>query len=376
MKRIYLDNNATTLLAPEVLEAMLLDLAAGPGNPSSLHFFGQEARKKLLSARTTIASYFKIKPAEIVFTSGGTEGINMLLRGHVEKNPKGHIITSNVEHSCVYNTLKALEKKGVDVTYLKVGPYGAVKPEAVKEAITGHTGLIILGAVNNETGVKTDLEAIAKIAHAANIPFVVDGVALLGKETFSIPAGVSAMAFSGHKIHAPKGSGFVFLRSSYKIAPLITGGDQEFAKRAGTENLSGILGLAQAIELLKKNTSAMGKIKILRDRFEKKLKENLGEIVINGTGPRIGNTSNISFTGIDGETLLIQLDKAGIAASHGSACASGALEPSRILLNMQIPKSQVKSSVRFTLSRFTTEEEIGDAVHIITELVKTLRTWI
>lgn len=347
---IYLDNNATTQILPEVLEAMLSELKGPPSNPSSTHFFGREAKKKLSAARESIAAYLKVKPQEIFFTSGGTEGLNMLL-----KPAKGHIITSNVEHSAVYKTLKG------DITYLNVGTYGDVTPEAVKAAITDKTTLIVLSAVNNETGVKTDLQAIGKIALEANIPFIVDGVALLGKEHFSIPPGVSAIAFSGHKIHAPKGIGFIFCRSNYKLEPLLTGGDQEFSKRAGTENLAGIIGLAKAIELINP-----GKMEILRNRFEEQLKD---KTEINGTGPRICNTSNLFFPGIDGETLLIKLDQAKIAASHGSACASGALEPSRILQNMGYPKARVLSSLRFSLSRLTTEQEIDTAVQTIISLI-------
>ncbi len=363
MQRIYLDNNATTIVAPEVLEVMLEELSGLPANPSSVHFFGKEAKKKLTTARASIASYLKVKPTEIVFTSGATEGINTILRGQRHT----HIVTSNVEHSCIYNTLKDLEKKGIKVTYLEAQSYGATTPDAVRLAITPQTTLIILGAVNNETGVKIDIEAIAKIALEARIPFALDGVALLGKEAFTIPEGVSAMAFSGHKIHGPKGIGFNFIRSNFKLSPLITGGDQEFSKRAGTENLAGILGLAKAIELLEKSPP-MQKMQDLRAHFEKRLKELFSNVLINGDGPRICNTSNVSFLGVDGETLLIQLDQAGIAASHGSACASGSLEPSRILLSMNLPRERIKSSLRFSLSRFTTEQEIEQTISTIAAL--------
>ncbi len=348
---IYLDNNATTQVLPEVLDVILSELSGGPANPSSSHFFGREAKKKLSAARELIAAYLKAKPQEILFTSGGTEGLNLLLRP-----AKEHIITSNVEHSAVYRTLQG------DITYLPVGTYGAVTPEAVKAAITDKTTLIVLSAANNETGVKTNIEAIGNIALQANIPFIVDGVALLGKEHFTIPPGVSAMVFSGHKIHAPKGIGFIYVRSNFKLEPLLTGGDQEFSKRAGTENLAGILGLAKAVELINP-----GKMETLRDYFEDQLK---GKIEINGTGPRICNTSNLSFTGVDGETLLIGLDQAGIAASHGSACASGALEPSRILQNMGLPRPRVLSSLRFSLSRFTTQQEIDTVIQTLLRLCK------
>jgi cysteine desulfurase len=366
MQRIYLDNNATTGVDPRVLEAMLPELSSIPANPSSIHFFGQEARNKLLKARQLVAGYLGVRAQEIIFTSGGTESLNILLRQGV-----GHVITSNAEHSAVYNTLQSLKN---EVSYLEAGSWGAVLPEQVKRAIQPNTRLIVLFAVNAETGVKTDIEAIGKIAQEANIPFIVDGVALLGKEPFVMHEGVSGMAFSGHKLHAPKGVGLAFIRSSFKVTPLLTGGDQESTRRAGTENLAGIIGLAKAIELLQTELPfATERMRNLRDHFEKELQLKLGGVQINGEGPRVVNTSNLSFTGVDGETLLLSLDMAGISASHGSACASGALEPSRILSMMGFSKDRARSSLRFTLSRWTTLEEIERAIHIISEYVTKLR---
>jgi cysteine desulfurase len=366
MKRIYLDNNATTGVDPEVLQAMLADLTTTPANPSSIHYFGQEARNRITKARQTIADFLKVKSNEIIFTSGGTESLNMVIKGI----PKGHIITSNIEHSALFNTIDSLREKGYDSTYLPTGLTGHVNPEDVKASIHENTKLIALGAVNTETGVKNDIVAIAKIAQEANIPFLVDAVGLLGKEQFIIPEGVSAMAFSGHKFHAPKGIGFLFIRSSLKLSPLFLGGDQEFSRRAGTENLSGILGIAKAVELLKEELpTATTRMEKLRDHFEQSLQKKIPNLVINGSGLRICNTSNLAFPGVDGETLLIQLDLAGIAASHGSACSSGALEPSRVLLNMGIPKKIASSSLRFSLSRWTTQEDIEEAIKIISTII-------
>jgi cysteine desulfurase len=368
---IYLDNNATTGLDPLVLEAMLHDLNPTPANPSSSHLFGQEARSKLSRARHTIASLLKVKPLEVIFTSGGTEALNMLIRGL--HRPGTHIITSDVEHAAVFHTLKSLEKARSPVSYLPAGLRGCVAPDAIQNALQPHTGLIVLSAVNNETGVKIDLDAIAHIAHAHKIPFIVDGVALLGKERFSLPEGVSAIAFSGHKIHAPKGIGVAVLRSHLKLDPLFTGGDQEYAKRAGTENLSGILGFAKAIELAYANIDeSVNRMRELRDRLEQTLMTRLENVQVNGEGPRICNTSNLSFLDIDGEDLLMHLDQAGIAVSHGSACSSGALEPSRILMNMGIPKQRSRSSVRFSLSRWTTAEEIDICIDTITHIISRL----
>ncbi len=370
MRRIYLDNNATTPLDPRVLESMLADLYSVPANPSSVHFFGQEARARLAQARETIAAYLQVKPQELIFTSGGTESLNLILRGFFDASPPGHILTTDIEHSCVYNTVKALEGRGNPATYLKTGFFGAAKAEDVKAALKPDTRLIVLSAVNSETGVKTDLEAVAQVAKEAEIPLIVDGVALLGKERFTIPAGVAAMGFSGHKLHAPKGIGLAFIRPQLKIRPLFTGGDQEYAKRAGTENLAGILGLSRAISLLKEILpEATLRMETLRNRLEDGLKHRLGNVLINGEGPRVCNTANLCFPGIDGETLLMHLDRAGIAVSHGSACASGALEPSRVLLNMGLPRERARSSLRFSLSRLTTPEEIDLCIDAISSII-------
>lgn len=369
MKKIYLDNNATTALDPRVIAAMQEVLVSIPFNSSSIHSFGQEAKKLLTKSRDIIAHALHVKPQELVFTSGGTEALNLLIRGFY--TPNCHIITSNVEHPAVRETLQFLEKQGAKVTYLPAGLWGAIQPHQLEEALTPETRLIVLMSANNITGVKTDIDAIARIAHQRNIPFIVDGVQHLGKEPLHIPPGVSAMAFSGHKFHGPTGIGLAFIRSSYKLSPQITGGSQEYGRRAGTENLPGIVGLANAIELLSiELPDATNRMRELRDQLTEGLMENLGNIVVHGQGPRLCNTVHIGFPGIDGETLLLQLDLAGIAASHGSACTSGGLEPSPILLNMQIPASLARTSIRFSLSRNTTQAEIDTALELITQLVQ------
>ncbi len=373
MKRIYLDNNATTALDLLVFKAMLVDLQGPPANPSSVHSFGKEAKKLLQNARSLVASYFQARPEEITFTSGGTESINLLLRGI---GTKGHIITSKIEHSSTYKTVLELEKQGLKVTYLPVGPWGAPLPEDLKSAIRPDTIAITLSAANNETGVKLDLETFAQIAHAQNIPLFIDAISFLGKESFHMHPGITAVALSGHKFHAPKGIGALFLRSSQKLIPQITGGEQEYQHRAGTENLSGILGLAKALEILQSDQIQItDHLNDLRLHLEHGLKKEVPIVLINGEGPRISNTSNLCFPGIDGETLLIQLDMAGIAVSHGSACASGALEPSRILTQMGLPPKMVRSSLRFSISRMNTREEIDIVIektaHIIQKLSMT-----
>lgn len=373
MNHIYLDYNASTPLDPRILKVLIKELEEEKGNPSSIHYYGQQCRQKLEDSRQTIARFFKVKPQEVIFTSGGTEGAALLLQGLMLHHPVEHVISSGAEHSCVYQTLKECRKKGTDVTFLPTGKWGAVAPEEVEKAIRPQTGLITLMAVNNETGVMTDIEAIAKIAQRANVPFIVDGVAWLGKEKIHIPAGVSAAFFSGHKIHAPKGVGFCICRSSLKLTPLFVGGSHELNRRAGTENLPGIVALAEAITLLEHSQDDfIHHMRQLRDLFEQELFNRLPSVILNGLGPRVCNTSNLAFSGIDGETLLIQLDMEGLAVSHGSACASGALEPSRILLEMGIPLSQAQSSLRFSIGRMTTETEIHQAIKIIVRVVERL----
>lgn len=372
--RIYLDNNASTSLDPEITDLLIQTIQILGGNPSSSHSAGQKIRNLISKARSSIAAFLQVKSNEILFTSGGTESANMILRGIAAQKKQGHLITSTVEHSCVFSMAKQLEKDGLNISFLQPGTWGAVSPNALLKAIRPDTCLIALMAVNNETGVKTDIEAIAAIAKEHKIPFFVDGVALLGKEVFSIPSGVTAMSFSAHKVHALQGTGFVFIRSGLKLQPFLIGGEHEFGKRAGTENVLGIIALSKAIELLEtKVASASQHMRILRDQFENLLLSNLPNVFINGQGPRVSNVSNLAFSGVEGETLLMMLDQAGVLASHGSACASGALEPSRILLNMGLPTDLVHSSIRFSLSRFTTEQEINEAASIIIRLVKRLR---
>lgn len=365
--KIYLDNNASTPIDPQVLKAMVDYLETTYGNPSSQHFFGRNARAALSSARDSIANYLGVKSKEIIFTSGGTESLNLILQGL--PNP-GHIITSDVEHAAVFETLKSLEKKGFTVTYLKASLHGAISPEAVQEAITPQTQCIVLMSVNNETGVKTDIESIASLALRAGVHFVVDAIAQLGKEPIRIYDGMSAMCFSGQKIHAPQGIGFAYIRSGFKLKPFLYGGEQENGRRAGTENISGVVALAEAVKVLKGELpSAAIRMRKLRDQLEEGIRSKIPGIHVNGEGPRVCNTSNISFPGADGEALLAALDIAGVAASHGSACASGALEPSRILVNMGYPKERVRSAIRFSLSRFTTERDIEECINILCNII-------
>jgi cysteine desulfurase len=350
---------------------MLLDLAGPPANPSSIHWYGQQARNHLSTARSKVASFFQCKPDEILFTSGGTESINLLLRG-LKKST--HVITTTIEHAAVYQTLKTLEASGLKVTYLPINLWGAALPEQILEAIRPETSAIILSASNGETGVKLDLESIAEIAAKKGIPLFIDAVSYIGKEPFFLHPGITGVALSGHKFHAPKGIGALYLRSDIKLNPELTGGSQERALRAGTENLAGILGLAEGLQILQnKQTEITCTLFDLRSHLEQGLLRMIPDLIIHGEGPRVSNTSNIAFLGVDGETLLMQLDLAGIAISHGSACSSGSIEPSRVLLNMGIDRKTARSSIRFSVGRMNTREEIDLTIDRVSKIVKKLR---
>lgn len=370
MERIYLDNNSTTFLAPEVLEVLQKSLASHLANPSSIHSFGREARAKMTAAKQTIAQYFNVKPKELIFTSGGTEAINLLILGVAMHLPKGKILTSSIEHVAVTSTLMTLEHRGWQIQKVEVDQRGHVDIDQLASLVDQEVKLMVFGAVNSETGVRAPIEEIAILAKQNNIPLIIDGVAWLGKEFLSLPSGTIGIAFSSHKIHGPKGIGLAIVSPSLKIAPQLTGGPQEGGRRAGTENIEGILGFAKAIELLK--NLDFQSIADRRDLFEQKLLRDCGA-QLNGEGARICNTSNLFFPGIDGETLLIQLDMAGIAGSHGSACSAGAQEPSRVLLAMGLGEKRARSSLRFSLSRFTTSEEILSASDTITSVVLSLK---
>lgn len=375
--RIYLDNNATTLLDPQVLQAMLTELQGPPANPSSLHYFGQRAKILLTKARKTVAAFFDAKAEEVIFTSGGTEGLNFLLKGlFSQQKPQGHLITTTIEHSCVYQTILQLQGAGLDVTFLPTGERGAPLPVMIEEAIRPTTRALVLSAANGETGAKIDITEIASIAQKKGIPFILDAVAMVGKEPIPSHPGISALALSAHKFHGPKGVGAVIVKPSFKTHPLFIGGAQENFRRAGTENLSAILGLAESVSLLQDRQETITQHLLnLREHFESTLSRELKDFSINATAPRVANTTNCSIYGVDGETLLIHLDMAGIAASHGSACSSGAIEPSRVLLNMGLDQKRARSSLRFSLSRFNTRLEIDQALERIIEIVSKLRNF-
>ncbi|CDZ81172.1 Cysteine desulfurase [Candidatus Rubidus massiliensis] len=366
MKKIYFDNNATTKIDPLVAEVILAELQETPSNPSSIHQLGQKAKAKLFKARQTVANYLQVRPVEIFFNSGATEGLNTILRSVAQKK-EAHIITTDLEHACLYKTFKFLEGRGSDITYLKPKEKGRVDVKDLESAIKNTTALIAISWVNSETGIKTNIEEIANWCEQNSIPLLIDGVAFLGKEKKNLPKGVTYACFSGHKIHGPQGVGFSVIRQGVKIEPLLIGGEQEGGLRAGTENVAGIMGLAKAIELIPSDVEQ--KISKLRDFFELELTK-ISSIMINGANqPRVCNVSNVAFLNEDGESLLARLDRAGVIVSLGSACASGALEPSRVLLNMGYSKDRVMSSIRFSFSRMNTLEEIQEALHLLFQIL-------
>lgn len=367
---IYLDNNATTPLDKEVLEAMTKE-ALLPLNASSVHSYGAHAKLLLNESRELIANHLGIYPDELIFTSGGTESMNILIKGLYPN--QGTILTTSIEHASVYETILDLEKGGTPVIHLPVGSWGAPTLELIKNHLKG-VSLMVFSAVYSETGVKLDLNEIASLAREYKIPLIIDGVALLGKELFKIPKGITGMGFSAHKLHGPKGVGAFFLSSEATLKPLMKGGHQELGIRPGTEPLEAIIGFAKAVSLAEKTLpEATLYMSNLQKYFEDNLKDKLDDISINGEGFRICNTSNIAFHGIDGETLLLALDRADIYASLGSACSSGAIEPSRVLINMNLGRERAKASLRFSFSRKTTLEDVEKALFTIITLVKKQR---
>jgi cysteine desulfurase len=348
---IYFDANATTPLCKEAKDAMLNCFLLGPINSSSSHSQGQMAKKKLVEARAHVAKFLKVTPDEIIFTSGGTESMNLLIKSLL---PMGKALTTEIEHPCVHNTL-------IHCKRVKVGELGQPKPEDIEAAIDDEITSLVFSAVNTETGALLDLEAVSHIALKYNLPLIIDGVGLLGKAPFLIPKGVTGMGFSGHKIHGPQGAGFCYIKSgAKKFGSFQTGGPQEKNWRGGTENLAAILGLAAA--LYERPSSYLEE---LRDSFEKEVLQTIPNAQVNAIGPRISNTSNLYFEGIDGESLLILLDQKGLMASHGSACSSGALEPSRTLLGMGYSKKRASGSIRFSFHYQNTIEEVRLACQIL-----------
>ncbi len=378
MRRIYLDNNATTRVAPEVLEAMLPCYQEAYGNASSVHAFGQEAKGLLDSARQQVALLLGAEPNEIVFTSGGTESDNLAIRGVVEASPRPrkHVITSRIEHHAVLHACQSLEKSGIKVTYLAVDKDGRVDPDDLRRAISPETLLITVMHSNNEIGTTQPAQEIGHIAREHDVYFHTDAVQAAGKVPLDVDdLGADLLSISGHKFHAPKGVGALYVRKGTRLRPLFLGGAHERNRRAGTENVPQIVGLGAAAQLvadgLDERMRAVGK---LRDYFEQQACQRIAEVKLNGSQTfRIVNTSNLRFENAESEGLVINLDLLGVACSTGSACASGSIEPSHVLLALGLPIEKAFSSVRFSLSRYTTREEIDAVLEILPGVVDRCR---
>lgn len=378
MKKVYFDNNATTALAPEVLEAMLPFYREEFGNPSSIHAFGRGVRVAIDEAREEVARLLGAEPGEVIFTSGGTEADNFAVKGvaYACQEYGRHIITSTIEHPAVLNTCQYLEERGFRVTYLPVNGQGLVDPEDVRKAIDRGTILITVMHANNETGALQPIREIGEIAQERGICFHTDAVQSMGKLPFQVKElGANLLSLSAHKIHGPKGVGALYLKKGTQLHPLLHGGHHERGWRAGTENAAGIAGLGRACGLAAQGLpEEVQRLAVLRDRLEEGIQEKIRQVRLNGhPTQRLPNTLNCSFWGIEGESLMINLDLEGIAVSTGSACASGSINPSHVLLAMGIPEEICRSSLRFSLGRYNTVEEIDYTLEVLPRIVDRLR---
>lgn len=363
-KIVYVDNNATTKVDEKVLDSMMPYFGEKYGNPSSMHAFGGEVGRDIEKAREQVAELVGANsPREIIFTGSGSESANMAIRGVLFDNPHRHIITTKVEHACVMNTYRWLEKRGYKVTYIDVNSEGELDLAQLKESVTDKTVLVSIMWANNETGVIFPVKEIAEIVKAKNPETIVfvDAVQVAGKIPMDVKSTqIDLLGISGHKLHAPKGIGALYVKPGVLINPLIIGGHQERGKRAGTENVASIIGLGQAAELaLEGLEDEDTRVRALRDKLEVGILERIYNSRVNGSrANRVPNTTNISFEYIEGELILLHLSDVGICASSGSACTSGSLEPSHVLRAMGIPLTAMHGSIRFSLSRFTTEEDV------------------
>ena len=377
MKIVYTDNNATTRVAPEVLEEMLPYFSELYGNPSSMHSFGGNVGRDITRARERVAALINAEPDEIVFTSCGTESDNAAIHAALAANPeKRHIITSGVEHPAIKNPLEDLEKKGYRVTFVPVDGKGRLDMELLYESMTDDTALVSLMWANNETGVIFPIREIGQRAAEKGILFHTDAVQAVGKIPIDVKdAGVDMLSLSGHKIHAPKGVAALYVKKGLKFSSFLNGGHQENGRRGGTENTASIIGLGRACELAKAHLQEMDtRVRDLRDFLETKLVELIPAATVNGDkGNRLPNTLNIGFNAVEGESILLLMDQAGICASSGSACTSGSLDPSHVLMAMKVPFESAHGTIRFSLSCYNTQEEMDHIIETLPSVIQRLR---
>jgi len=378
VKTIYLDNNATTRVAPEVLTEMTPYFSEFYGNPSSMHSFGGQVAKKIAEARAKVAALIGADPDEIIFTSCGTESDNTAIHSALAVNPdKRHIITSRVEHPAVKALCENLAEKGCRITTIEVDSKGNLDMDQYKKSLSADTAVVSLMWANNETGVIFPVEEAAQLARERNILFHTDAVQAVVKVPINMKANtIDMISLSGHKLHAPKGIGVLYLRKGTKFSTFLIGGHQEKGRRGGTENTPSILGLGKACELAAQNmTTENTRVKVLRDRLEGELLKRISNSKVNGGGAlRLPNTTNISFEFIEGESILLLMDGHGICASSGSACTSGSLQPSHVLRAMGIPYTMAHGSVRFSLSVYNTDEEIDFIIEKLPPIIERLRS--
>ncbi len=377
MKTVYLDNNATTQVAPEVLEAMLPYFSELYGNPSSMHTFGGQVGVAVQEARAHVANLIGAQPEEILFTSCGSESDNTAIMAALQSQPKKkHLVTTRVEHPAVLNFAQYLEHNGYEVTYLPVDFKGRIDMDAYAESLRKDTAIVSIMYANNEVGNIYPIQKMAEMAKEKDIVFHTDAVQAAGKVDMNMATlPVDYLALSGHKLHAPKGIGVLYIRKGTRFRPFLRGGHQERGRRAGTENVPYFIGLGKAAQLAKAHMVEENKELVrLRDMLEQGLTSAISDSVVNGdTASRLPNTSSIAFKNIEGEAILLMLDRFGICASSGSACTSGSLEPSHVLRAMGIPFTYAHGSIRFSLSRYTTEEDVKYVIEKMPPIVEKLR---
>jgi cysteine desulfurase len=378
MQRYYFDHNATTPVAPEVRDAIVFCLEGSYGNASSIHGFGQDAKARVERARRQVVALLNCTPAEIIFTSGGTEADNLAILGAVRTShrSRNHVITSSIEHPAVLNTCQELEKGGVEVSYVGVGSEGIVSPDDVRAALKPHTELISIMHANNELGTVQPVAQISEIAREAGVVFHSDGVQSTGKiPTEMEELGVDLFSLSAHKFYGPKGAGALYVRKGTQLEQIQHGGRHERGYRAGTQNVPGIVGLGEAAALARKNLATeTGRLTEIRDRFESSILERIESATVNGSATdRVPNTANIRFDGLEGEALVIALDLKGMAVSSGAACSSGAVEPSHVLIAIGLSADQARSSIRFSLGQQNDGQQVGALLDALPEVVQHLR---